>query len=146
MSFIADNIYVINFTQLFILLYNISILFPTTKNRAQQPPHPTFIIILTISLSSIFALSSHSASHTDYCVLCRVLSCAPTAPVLPPGNPALSFYIPRSDCGLYYCFPLSAPKGIPSLSDFALPCPFRKGLYLPRWMDRHGYPHVRPSI
>ena len=36
----------------------------------------------------------------DYCALYRVLSYAPTAPALPPGNPALSFYIPRSDCGL----------------------------------------------
>ena len=34
----------------------------------------------TTSQSSVSALSSRSASHTDYCVLCRVLSCAPTAP------------------------------------------------------------------
>ena len=53
MSFIADNIYVINFTQLFILLYNICILFPTTKNGAQQPPHPIFLTILILFLLCI---------------------------------------------------------------------------------------------
>ena len=100
------------------------------KYRVQQPPRPTFIIVLTISLFSTSALSNRFASHTDYCALCKVLSCAPTAPSLPPGNPAQSFYIPRSDCGLYCCFPLSVPTNIPNLSDFALPCPFRKGLYL----------------
>ena len=76
------------------------------------------------SLSAVSALSSHSASHTDYSALCRVLSCAPTAPALPPGNPALSFYIPRSDCGLYCCFPLSAPKGMwrRTVGGFSPPC------------------------
>ena len=54
-------------------------------------------------------------------------------PALPLGNPTLSFYIPLSDCGLYYCFPLSAPTSTPSLSDFALPCPFRKDLFLPQF-------------
>ena len=73
--------------------------------------------------------------RTSCCALCIILSYAPTAPALPPGNPALSSYIPRSDYGLYYCFPLSAPKDIPSLSDFSLPCPFRKGLYLPRYLN-----------
>ena len=124
---------VLNLFVKFLFDYITSVPHLPQKYRAQKPPHPTFIIVLTISLSPIFALSSHSASHTDYCVLCRVLSCSPTAPVLPPVNSALSSYIPRSDCGLYYCFPLSAPKDIPSLSDFALPCPFRKGLYLPRF-------------
>ena len=94
--------------------------------------HHIFIIALTTSLFSISALSSHSASHTDCSALCRVLSFAPTAPALPPGNPALSSYIPQSDYGLYYCFLLSAPTGTPSLSDFALPYLFRKGLYLLR--------------
>ena len=37
-------------------------------------------------------------SFTDYSALCRIASYAPTAPVLPPGNPALSSYIPWSDC------------------------------------------------
>ena len=32
---------------------------------------------------------------------------------LPLGNPVLSSYIPRSDCGSHYCFLLSVPKGIP---------------------------------
>ena len=80
---------------------------------AWQPPCHTLLIVPTIFQSSISALSNRSAFHTDYCVLCRVLSYAPTAPALPPGNPALSSYIPRSDCGLYYCFPLSAPTGTP---------------------------------
>ena len=102
------------------------------KYRAQQPPRPTFIIAPTTSQSSVSALSIHFAFPTNYYALCTVLSCAPTAPSFPSGNPALSFYIPRSDCGLYCCFPLSAPKGIPNLSDFALLCPFRKGLYLLR--------------
>ena len=31
------------------------------------------------------------------------------------------------------CSLLSVPANIASLSDFALPCPFRKGLYLPRF-------------
>ena len=92
-------------------------------------------IVPTPSLSAVSVLSNHSVFHIGCCVLCRVLSCAPTAPSLPPDNLALSFYIPRSDCGLYYCFPLSAPKDIPSLSDFSLPCPFRKGLYLPRYLN-----------
>ena len=86
--------------------------------------------------TAVSALSSHSASHTDYFALCTVLSCAPTAPALPPGNPALSFYIPRSDCGLYYCSPLSAPTGIPNLSDFALLYPFRKVLFLLRFITQ----------
>ena len=124
---------VLNLFVKFLFDYITSVPHLPQKYRAQQPPHPTFIIVLTISLSSIFALSSHSASHTDYCALCRVLSFAPTAPALPPYNLALSFYIPRSDCGLYYCSPLSVPTGIPSLSDFALPCPFRKGLFLLRF-------------
>ena len=94
---------------------------------------PALFISPMPSLSAVSALSNRFVFHIDYYALCRVLSCVPTAPALPPGNPALSSYIPRSDCGLYYCFPLSAPTGIPSLSDFALPCPFRKGLYLPRF-------------
>ena len=98
------------------------------KYRVQQPPHPTFLIAPTIFLFSTSSLSSHSVSHTSCHALYRVLSCAPTAPVLPPGNLVLSFYIPRSDYGLYYCFPLSAPISIPCLSDFALHYPFRKGL------------------
>ena len=56
---------------------------------------PTFLIAPTTFQSSVSALSNRSVSHTDYCALCRVLSFAPTAPALPPGNPALSFYIPR---------------------------------------------------
>lgn len=90
---------------------------------------PENFIVPTIFLFCISALSSHSASHTEYFALCRVLSCAPTAPSLPPGNLALSFYIPRSDYGLYYCFPLSALTNTPSQSDFALPYPFHKGLF-----------------
>ena len=92
-------------------------------------------IALTLSQSSTYVLSNHSASHTDYYASCITLSFAPTAPVLPPGNPALSFYIPRSDYGLYYCFPLSALINTPSLSDCALPYLFRKGLYLPRFQS-----------
>ena len=65
-------------------------------------------------LSAISAPSNRSVSHTDYFALCSILSCVPTAPALPSGNPALSSYIPRSDCELYYCFPLSAPTGIPT--------------------------------
>ena len=87
---------------------------------------PTLFISPMPSLSAVSALSNRFVFHTDYYALCRVLSCAPTAPALPPGNPALSSYIPRSDCGLYYCFLLSAPTGTPSLSDFALPYLFRK--------------------
>ena len=86
-------------------------------------------IVPTPSLSSVSALSNHSVFHIGCCVLCRVLSCAPTAPALPPDNPALSSYIPRSDYGLYYCSLLSAPTNIPNLSDFVLPCPFRIGLF-----------------
>ena len=93
-------------------------------------------IVPTPSLSSVSALSNHSVFHIGYCVLCRVLSFVPTAPALPPGNPALSSYIPRSDCGLYYCSPLSAPTGIPSLSDFALLYPFRKVLFLLRFITQ----------
>ena len=84
----------------------------------------------------ISALSTHSAFHTDCSAPCRVLSCAPTAPALPPDNPALSFYIPRSDCGLYYCFLLSALINTPRLSDFALPYPFRIGLFTPRFYSQ----------
>lgn len=94
---------------------------------------PALFISPMPSLSAVSALSNRFVFHIDYYALCRVLSCVPTAPALPPSNPALSSYIPRSDCGLYYCFLLSAPKYIPSLPDFALPCPFRKGLYLPQF-------------
>ena len=52
------------------------------KYGAQQPPRPTFFIAPMPSLSSTSALSSHSASHKDCCALCRVLSCAPTAPAI----------------------------------------------------------------
>ena len=103
------------------------------KIQGIAPTRPTFLIVLTISLFSTSALSNRSVSYTDYCALCKVLSYAPTAPALPPGNPALSFYIPRSDCGLYYCSPLSVQTDIPSLSNFVLPCPFHKGLFLPRF-------------
>ena len=51
---------------------------------------PTFLIVPTIFLFCTSALSSHSVSRTDYYALYRVLSCTPTAPSLPPGNPALS--------------------------------------------------------
>ncbi len=107
------------------------------KNRVPQLLHPTFLIAPTISQSSVFDISSHSVSHTDYSALCRVLSCALTAPALPSYNPALFSYIPLSDCGLYYCFPLSIPTNIPNLSDFALPCSFRKGLFLLRIANIH---------
>ena len=110
-------------------LYHSYPMFSIIKYRAQQSPRPTFLIVPTISQPSISALSNHSASHTNYCAPCKVLSYAPTAPVLPPGNPAQSSYIPRSDCELYYCFPLSAPISIPSLSDFGLPYQFSKGLF-----------------
>ena len=89
-----------------------------------------------LSLSAVSALSNRSVSHKDCYALCKVLSYAPTAPVLPPCNPALSSYIPRSDCGLYYCSPLSAPTGIPNLSDFALLYPFRKVLFLLRFITQ----------
>ena len=89
---------------------------------------PTFIAPIP-SLSSVSALSNRSVFHKDCFAPCKIPSCVPTAPALPPGNPALSSYIPRSDCGLYCCFLLSVPTGIPSLSDFAPPCPFRKGLF-----------------
>lgn len=46
-------------------------------------------------LFCISVLSNRSASHTDYCILSRIFSCAPTGPALPPGNPALSFSV---DC------------------------------------------------
>ena len=81
---------------------------------------PALFISPMPSLSAVSALSNRSVFHKDCSAPCRVVSCAPTAPALPPGNPALSSYIPRSDCGLYYCFPLSAPTGIPSLSDFSV--------------------------
>ena len=97
---------------------------------------PAFFISPMPSLSAVSALSNRFVFHTDYYALCRVLSCAPTAPALPPGNPALSSYIPRSDCGLYYCSPLSAPTGIPNLSDFALLYPFRKVLFLLRFITQ----------
>ncbi len=64
------------------------------KYRTRQPPCPTLFIILTPVQCSTSALSNHSASHRDYSVLCKVLSYAPTAPALPPGNPALSFIFP----------------------------------------------------
>ena len=83
--------------------YTTSPLHLPQKYKTQQPQCPTFLIAPMTSHSSISAPSSHSASHTNYCALCRVLSYAPTAPAPPPGNPAQSFYIPRSDCGLYYC-------------------------------------------
>ena len=94
---------------------------------------PALFISPMPSLSAVFALSNRFVFHKDCSALCRVLSCAPTAPALPSGNPALSSYISRSDCGLYYCFPLSAPKGIPNLSNFSLPYLFRKGLYPTRY-------------
>ena len=43
------------------------------KYRVQQPPHPTFIIVLTIFLFSTSALSSHSVSHKDYSL--KILGC-----------------------------------------------------------------------
>ena len=68
--------------------------------------------------------------YTDYCALCKVLSCVPTAPELPPGNPALSSYTPRSDCGLYCCFLLSALIHISSQADSVLPHPYHIILFL----------------
>ena len=50
---------------------------------------------------------------------------------IPLGNSALCSYIHQPDYGLYYCFPLATLISTPSLSDFSLPCPFRKGLFLP---------------
>lgn len=64
------------------------------KYGAKQPLCHTLFIVLTTFQSSVSALSNHSASHTNCCALCRVLSCVSTAPSLPPGNPALSSYIP----------------------------------------------------
>ena len=40
---------------------------------------------------------------------------------------------------MYHCFPLSAPTGIPSLSDFALLYPFRKGLYTERFSSEEEH-------
>lgn len=42
-----------------------------------------------LSLSAVSALSNRSVSRKDCCALGKVLSYAPTAPVLPPGNPEL---------------------------------------------------------
>ena len=71
---------------------------------------PALFISPMPSLSAVSALSNRSVFHKDCSAPCRVVSCAPTAPALPSGNPALSSYISRSDCGLYYCFPLSAHR------------------------------------
>ena len=108
-------------------------IFPTKKYRAQQPPHPIFLIVSTTSQSSILPFQIVLLFIKAIPLLAEVFSCAPATLSLPPGNPALSFYIPRSDCGLYYCFPLSAPTNIPSLSDFALPYQFLKGLFPPQF-------------
>ena len=63
------------------------------KYRTWQPLRPTFLITPTTSQSSVSALLNHSASHTNYSAPCKVLSRAPTAPALPPGNPALEYHV-----------------------------------------------------
>ena len=110
---------------------------------------PYIFIVLTIPRSSISTLSSHFVFHIGYYALYRVLSYAPTAPSLPLGNPVQSFYNPWSNCGLYYCFLLSALISTPSLSDFQLPYPFRKGLFLPRFCTQPHHDflfHIRHFI
>ena len=80
---------------------------------AAMPQIPT---VPMLSQFSVSALSNRSAFHTNCHVLYRVISCAPTTPALPPGNPAQSAYILRSDCVSRYCLILSAPTHISSQS------------------------------
>lgn len=76
---------------------------------------PQISTVPTLSRFSAFVLSNHSVSHTDYHVLYKVLSCVPTAPSLPPGKPALSVCILRSDCVSHWVWSASNVCGRPRM-------------------------------
>ena len=73
------------------------------------------IILLLIQIISLFAELFHAFQLCLHSLLAIWL-----------------YLFPRSDCELYYYFPLSAPTGVPSLSNFKLSYLFRKDLFLPQ--------------
>lgn len=83
-----------------------------------MPGVSSSVIILYKSQSASFIIS---LPHSIYQKIRSIATATPhihyrsNCAVLPPGNPALFSYIPRSDCGLYYCSLLST--GTPSLSN-----------------------------